>query len=123
MAVFTAVGSALVTDQELMDKQADGAFDDFVEELKTNPSKARIPFSNGELTAENRKTDYKESDGTRTPFMPIGPKQPLTIEIRHVYTGDNPRNVLREFFIGDQGTAPLIVTSAIKPSEKTDEIP
>jgi hypothetical protein len=83
VAVFYAVGNALVTHEELTEMRATGAFDAFEKKLATNPSEARIPFTTGELNAENRKTEF-QSDGKRTPFKPIGPNKPLTIEIRHV---------------------------------------
>jgi hypothetical protein len=46
-------------------------------------------------------------EGEPTPFLEIGINKPLTVEIRHIYTGQYPRSILG---IGND----MLITSAIK---------
>jgi hypothetical protein len=44
-------------------------------------------------------------------FTPIGPYQPLTVEIAHVYTGKYPSSIF--------GSSPMLVSSALKNIDAT----
>ncbi|MEM8882799.1 MAG: hypothetical protein AAGD14_01870, partial [Planctomycetota bacterium] len=59
-------------------------------ELASNPDTAALKLSTGVANARNVHSLHTES-GEPIPHVPIGIGTPLTIEIRHVYTGRFPR--------------------------------
>ncbi len=64
------------------------------------------------VTEEEINQDYADE---RTPFEPIGLGQPLTLEIRHIYTGEFPRT--RRMFRGrllPSRARDMLVTSAVR---------
>lgn len=83
MPVYHTVGSAVVTRKELRERSA-------------------------ELTEAAREGVARMPPATATPFTPIGIGKPLTIQIRHVYTGANPR---KGWFPGRKD---MLLTSAMK---------
>ena len=109
MAIFYALGDALVTEEELQEKQDFGNFAKFAADLKENRAVASLEFSTGLLTGENILESTVLPSGAPVGFEKIGPGLPLTIEIRHVYTGKFPEST---FWSGKkQG---MLVTSAMK---------
>src|SRR5215211_3902104 len=117
MAVLQVVGDALVTPEELATTTAAGGLADFAE----SPTNSPVEFSTGALSAENSITEIPVGvDGTAVPFEPIGLGSPLTIEIRHLYTGRHPGVFVRDIF--GHG-ADLLFTSAIRSTAISDAYP
>ena len=117
MGMFYAYGGALIDEDEIQAKTESGHFANFTKQRSSDPGNAVIDFSTGRMTAENvRGTMVSPFPiATTIPFEPIGLCRPLTIEIRHVYTGRFPRT---HFF---QRSADMLVTSAIKSSPVVNE--
>lgn len=108
MSVYYALGDALVTQEEMYEKSGAGEFHEFTNVFKLKPDEASIQFSSGSMNAKNLITNYTVASGERVPFVQVGIGKPLTIEIRHVYTGRFPQRTLFSA-AGD-----MLVTSAIK---------
>ncbi len=108
MAIYYAVGDAFVTSEELYEKQGDGQLSDFREAFSRDRARASLEFATGALTATNLRDSMVPPSGEPTPFEPIGPGKPLTIEIRHVYTGKFPEPYLLD------RKKDMLVTTAIK---------
>jgi hypothetical protein len=109
MAVYYAVGDALVTHDELSAKA--GEMSDFAVSMDQGGGAAvtaTVDFSNGSLSAENVVTVFTDDAGEPTPFTPVEMGKPLAVELRHVYTGRYPRKTLFD------STRDLLVTSAMK---------
>lgn len=107
MAVYNALGEALVTQDELYENADElGNLRDAVEE---EAGAATVELSTGQVTSENLITSYTAATGERVPFEPVGLGKPLTVEIRHVYTGRFPETN----FWGAR-EADMMVTSAIR---------
>src|SRR5690242_3277119 len=91
MPTYLAIGDALITRDELIEKAATGEFSNFVRIIQENPDKAILELSTGKAAALDVTTT---SDGTtvltRAGFEPIDLGKPLAIEIRHIYTGQYP---------------------------------
>jgi hypothetical protein len=93
MPIYRSLGSALVSEDEYLEKIGQGAF-------RSLADGGSVEFSTGVL-----------HDGgfevMNTEFVPIGLGKPLTIEIRTAYTGKNPRGF-------GAGKKDMLVTSAIR---------
>jgi hypothetical protein len=107
MAIYYALGEALVTNRDLQEKQRSGELDR-LEEATSIDDIPEISFPTGQMNLDNVITDYTAADGDRVSFEPIGIGKPLTIEFRHVYTGKYP---VANFFDPDQD---MMITSAMK---------
>ena len=101
MANYRILGNALVTNDELKEKAVLGHLKKFNSQLSKKSNSASIEFNSGLLTPTN-------SFGAKTPFTPVGPGKPLTIQIRHLYTGKYPKKGLFD------KTKDMLVTSAMK---------
>jgi len=102
MAIYYALGSALVSNDELRAKAAQGVLKRFFSrELN------QVAFLNGQVTQESILRSYSlETKAEPIGFEPIGIGRPLSVQIRHVYTGDKAHN-----FWGDKD---MLVASAMK---------
>jgi hypothetical protein len=106
MPIYYALGEALVTSRELHDKEASGQLAEFEQAATKGSRGASVQFSTGKLSTDN--VQRSEASGQVVPFEEIAIGKPLTIEIRHVYTGRHPKtHVFHE-------TADMLVTSALK---------
>ena len=112
MGILYALGDALVTHEELAERSSEVR--SFGEEIARGGA-VSLDFSTGRAAAENVITAATETDAvtdteprTPNPFTPVGLGKPLSIEIRHVYTGQYPHSGL----FG--GRKDLLVTSAVK---------
>jgi hypothetical protein len=110
MALFYALGSALVTEGELYEKYALGEMKTFTKAAKTKPGAAALDFSTGRMTPKNMITKLRGPKGAAVDFVPIGMGKPLGVEIRHVYTGKYPEAGWLSFSKGKD----MLVTSAMK---------
>ena len=117
MAIYYAVGDAFVTTEELYEKQASGQLSGFREVFAQDRTRARLEFATGALTGTNLRSSVAAFSGEPTPFEPIGPGKPLTIEIRHVYTGRFPQPFLLD------KRKDMLVTTAIKSSASFNAAP
>jgi hypothetical protein len=89
--VYTALGDALVSQDELYEKQAEGELQGFKEGyLDAAQTAPPVEFATGALTQDNVISNYTVATGERVDFVPVGIGKPLTVEIRHVYTGRFP---------------------------------
>lgn len=109
MGMFYAYGGALIDEDEIQAKTEAGHFAHFARESRKNPDSATIEFSTGRMLA-GQVPGGSAAGPQRTTFEPIGVGRPLTIEIRHIYTGRFPKTNLFN------RNADMIVTSAIKSS-------
>jgi hypothetical protein len=103
--IYYAYGTALITEEELFDSVNIDRLATFYGELKKRKKPRSIPFSTGELSAENAVTQMEAI----IPFQEIGPGLPLTVMIMEVYTGRFPN---LGFLKG--GGKDFLLTSAIK---------
>lgn len=110
MGMFYAYGGALIDEDEIQAKTEAGHFARFSQRRSVDPGNAVIDFSTGRMTANDVRGAMVSPAAATTPFEPIGLCRPLTIEIRHVYTGRYPRTHLFN------RSSDMIVTSAIKSS-------
>lgn len=117
MAVYYALGDALVTEAELYEKQLLGDMATFTKKVQGGSSDAFVEFSTGRLTAANLMTTLQLPSGETVPFEEVGPGKPLTIEIRHVYCGKYPDKTLID------STKDMLVTSAMKSLATFNEAP
>jgi hypothetical protein len=108
MPVYQAIGDALVTRDELVEKAATGELDRFARAIEENPDEAVLDFSTGRATADNLIGATGSRDLGRADFVPVDMSRPLTIEIRNIYTGRYP---VSSFF---QSRKDMVVMSAIK---------
>lgn len=104
MAIFYSLGDALVADDELIEKDVKGYLAKFNKNRKT----AEVLFSTGVLTGKNIIESYISSNGEIIPFKPIELGKPLTIEIRHVYTGKHPKKKFLD------PSKDMLITTAMK---------
>jgi hypothetical protein len=111
MSVFYALGNALVAPEELKEKVNTGAVEQFGLDIQQGKN-AIINFSTGILTRDTLPritlANIQRSDN-RSSFVEIGVGKPLTIEIRHIYTGKNPE---KKFFSGSRSD--MLVSSAMR---------
>lgn len=109
MPTYHAIGDALVTRDELVEKAATGEVGEFVRAIEERPDDATLEFSTGMATADNLLGGPAMTrSSTRATFESIALNKPLTIEIRHIYTGQYPTP---SFF---KDTKDMLVTSAMK---------
>lgn len=109
MPVYYAVGDALVTQEELIEKRVTGDLGQFVDSLAKVDAHAEIEFSTGRATRNNLVLELPAAEeGGTAEFKPIGMGKPLTIEIRHLYTGHFPKKTLFD------KTKDMLFTSAMK---------
>jgi hypothetical protein len=107
MAIYNVLGEAIVDPEELNDNMHElGNLKDVVED---GSGTASLELSTGRVSTENLITSYTAATGERVPFEPVGIGKPLTIELRHIYTGRFP-----EANFWGARTADMLVTSAIK---------
>jgi len=111
MAIYYALGDALVTEEEVREKHTLGDIRKFAQDLKERPAEARLEFSTGQVTPDNILQAIAEPSHKVVPFEEVGPGKPLTVEIRHTYTGKFPE---RGGFGGFDRTKDMLVTSAMK---------
>ena len=110
MPLYHALGTALVTEEELAVKQATGALETFLQDAETRPDAAELEFSTGNVTIRGISPGLEVARGERVAFQEVGLGKPLTVEIRHVYTGKYP--VAGGLFTPQ--SKGLLVTSALK---------
>jgi len=108
MGIWYAVGNALVSRDEMVEKVALGDMERFRTALASKPAEAKLDFTFGRASAENFLTAFSDDEGKLIGFEEIGPGKPLTVAIRHVYVGDEPRDGI----IFDKND--VLVTSAMK---------
>jgi len=115
--IYYALGSALVTSDELfspsVSRQITGFTADLLENKKTEP----VKFSTGVLNKKNFAKSFSLNTNQPVVFQPIGLGLPLTIMIREVYTGKYPKG---NFFGSNKD---MLVTSAIKSIATFDAKP
>lgn len=117
MSIYYVIGDALVSDQELYEKRLSGTLPASFEDLSRGLELAPIEFSNGKLTLENLSRGFGNSLAQTVPFQEVGIGKPLTIEIRHVYTGKHPK---RTMFDDDKD---MLITSAMRSGATFDAAP
>lgn len=115
MAIVYAVGDALVGKDEIDAKLASGKLQQFQRDLVNNPDDASIQFLSGTANARNILDSLVRKTGPPIDFEPIGIGKPLTVQIRHVYTGNKAE--------GYWGTNDMLVASAIKSIATYDAAP
>jgi hypothetical protein len=115
MGSFYAFGNALVSRDELLTRAAEGNLHRFNSELQEGTRGAKFLFSSGIATTENVARSYEAPNGAVISFEPIGIGKPLTVQIRHLYTGNKAR--------GFWGNKDMLVTSAIKSISTYDAAP
>lgn len=115
MGIFYAYGGALIDEDEIQSKTENGQFAEFADQAERSPGSAAIDFSTGRMRGDEFRSGMAWPVAARLPFEPIGIGKPLTIEIRHVYSGRFPKkNLFRR-------SADMVVTSAIKSSPVISE--
>lgn len=91
MAVYYVLGDALVTEEELSEKRALGHIAEFSRAFREKRADVLLEFSTGRLTMDNILESVVLPSGDTVPFEEVGPGKPLTVEIRHIYTGKFPK--------------------------------
>jgi hypothetical protein len=102
------MGDALVSEGELMSRKILEELASFSRNKRNRRGRPTLDFKSGSLTDDNIITSLPKGDGERIDFVPIGLNKPLTIEIRHIYTGEYPKPT----FFGK--TKDMLVTTALK---------
>lgn len=107
MAIIPLIGNTLVTQEELREKIVLGSFEKFEKEIKKKGVKAKpLKFSTGEMEPSDLTAYHKlPKEKKLQQFEQIGIGKPLSVMIRHVYTGRYGGGI----FIND-----MLVTSAWK---------
>jgi hypothetical protein len=108
--LYYAMGDALVEHDELVERLTGSEMQRFADSPRAGPGHT-LTFSTGVATRANLLSGSPQigpEHDDRTAFTPIGLGVPLTIELRHIYTGKEPRAT---FF---QKSKDMIVTSAMK---------
>jgi len=100
MALYHAIGSALVSQDEINFKAAG------IRRFAEDP-KQPVEFSNGELSRASSGPKLRDAAGNEIPFQPIGLGKPLLVQLRHVYRGAQPLGRRPE-------RKKMLVTSAMK---------
>ena len=117
MPLYHAIGTALVSELELREKEALGQIEAFESASRAKSKKASVEFSTGSLTLENMLESFESEAGEVVPFQEIGIGRPLAVELRHLYTGKHPET---NFFNRESD---LLVTSAMKSIATFDAAP
>lgn len=123
MAVAYAFGNALVSGDELLEKQALGQLQTFMGAIGTE-SHESLSFSTG--TAKTAEMKLLNADGDLIAPREIGIGKPLTVFIRNIYTGKyGGKDLLATTAvkgIGAYDAAPEAVNLLREKAEKNDEI-
>jgi hypothetical protein len=116
MAIYYAYGDALVSTDEIRSKVAEGKLQLFQKDLLSQSKDAKLEFWSGTATAENVLRSFAP-DPTKPPigFEPVGIGKPLSVQIRHIYTGNKAHG-----FWGDKD---MLVASAMKSISTYDAAP
>jgi len=115
MAIYYAYGDALVSNDEIRDKVGQGKLQEFHRDLRKGSKKAELKFMFGTATARNVLRAAPAETGKPIDFKPIGIGKPLTVQIRHIYTGNKAE--------GFWGTKDMLVASAMKSIATYDAAP
>jgi hypothetical protein len=115
MAIFYGLGDALVSNDELQNSAAQGKLQKLQSALISKSSDVHLEFMFGDATGENMARSFVNEQGEVIDFHPIGIGKPLTVQIRHVYTGNSA-----EGFFGSKG---MLVASAMKSMAMYDAAP
>jgi hypothetical protein len=115
MAIFYALGAALVSNDELRAKAAHGKLQQFQQQVSRGSKTAKLDFKFGQATAKNLIKPKATPGGAIIQPREIGIGKPLTVQLRHVYTGNQAKG-----FWGDQD---MLVVSAMKSLATYDAAP
>jgi hypothetical protein len=115
MAIYYAYGDALVGNNELRAMVGQGKLQRFQKDVLNRSKGAKLEFMFGTATAKHMLRSAVSDGGKRIGFEPIGIAKPLTVEIRHVYTGNKAE--------GFWGTKDMLVASAMKSISTYDAAP
>lgn len=115
MAIYYALGDALVGKDELQSHISDGKLQRFLSDAINLKSGAKHKFISGSATTENILRSIETEDGDVIGFEPIGIGKPLNIHIRHIYTGNKAE--------GFWGSKDMLVASAMKSIAVYDAAP
>lgn len=99
------------------EKSTLGQLKAFAKGVEANPSTAALDFAHGRATGTNRLMEVTSFSGNIVPFEPIGINKPLTIMVRHIYTGKYPKG---HFLDKDKD---MLLTSAMKGLVTYDAAP
>jgi hypothetical protein len=106
MAIFYAIGNALVGTDEMRNKVAEGRWRKFRQELAQGNRGAKLEFTSGIA---------RRKDVEPIGFEPIGIGKPLTVQLRHIYTGTKSKGLWRR--------KDMLVASAMKSVASYDAAP
>lgn len=115
MALYYALGDALVSKEELWTNIGERNFQRFLNALISREGDAKYEFMFGKATAQNALRSFETDSGQVIDFEPIGISKPLTIQVRHIYTGNKAE--------GFWGTKDMLVASAMKSISTYDAAP
>jgi hypothetical protein len=115
MAIYYAYGNALVDKDEIHSKIAEGKIQSFERSIKAGTRDARLEFSNGAVDGFNLLRSTLDGLDNPIAFEEIAFGKPLTIQIRHVYTGDKAE--------GFWGSKDMLVASAMRSIAVYDASP
>ncbi len=116
MAIYYALGHALVSTDEIRARTADGSLPKFRAKVARGEADAKLDFAFGRATAANLVRGFvAKADGQPIGFKEIGIGKPLTVQIRHLYTGDKAE--------GFWGNKDMLVASAMKSISTYDAAP
>src|SRR5437763_7017666 len=113
MAIYYAYGDALVGNDELRVKASEGTLQKFHKDVLRGAD-AKLEFLSGTATSKNI-VRLMDDAGTPIGFEPIGMGKPLTVQLRHIYTGNKAE--------GFWGTKDMLVASAMKTMSTYDAAP
>jgi hypothetical protein len=83
MAIYRALGTALVPEREYREALGRRTLHEVSESVRSRAPKGRVEFENGVLDAASLPA---------VEFEPVGFGKPLTVMIRNIYTGQHPRS-------------------------------
>ena len=95
MGIYYAVGNALVSDEELREKQT----------LQNFNFESKMDFRSGQFDPKIASMGLRDVAGELVEFVEIGIGKPLIVELREVYTGKFPDT---------RRPKDMLVTSAMK---------
>jgi hypothetical protein len=111
MAIYYAWGNALVSNDELRAKAAEGVLEKF-----STGKVDRVEFLTGSVTRHSVLRAYAlDAEPSPIDFVPIGIGRPLSVQIRHVYTGNMAQGFLQK--------NDMLVASAMKSIAAYDGAP
>ncbi|UVT18565.1 MAG: hypothetical protein H8K03_12080 [Nitrospira sp.] len=88
MALLYAIGDALVDKEEIHAEVTSGKLQEFQKALASGRGSANIKFLSGTANEKNVLGSLISATGKPIDFEPIGIGKPLTVQIRHIYTGN-----------------------------------